>query len=147
MRDDSSRAINSLFGIAAVLGILLLLPGTALAVSVPRMSESAAIMPDAGADIAAIAGCALLEPAAGQAAQEGGPECENKDGSPRDCTASEEFLQCAADAHDAVDQCHEDARNFVDHAFCEFGWTIDAMACIADLTEEVTPFLDALTRK
>ena len=144
MRDRSSHAILSLFGIVAVNGILLGLPGAAHGASAPPpLSDNAAFMPDMVADIVAEMSCALVETVA--VAQDPPEEqddsgCTNQDGSARECTTSENLKQCAEDARDAYDQCMGDARDFLDRLACRLGIGIDAAGCVSEgLTETILP--------
>ena len=140
MRDCSSHAIRSLFGILAVNGILLVLPGAAHGASAPAPTGgSADFMPHVVADVAADLGCVLAETVAvvQDTPGEGGSECKNQDGSPRECTPSENLKQCAADAKDAVAQCHEESRYWPDHVFCEVGWAGDVLACMNEFRKEM----------
>ena len=136
MRDKSSYAINSLFGIVAVNGILMLLPSSAFGASAPEaLSDGAAVMPKAVAVVAESLGCALPETAA--VAQ----ECKNQDGSERECTPSERLGQCADDAVDAVEQCIKGSRGPLGRVGCEVGYVIDLAACLGEVVDEaIKPF-------
>lgn len=145
MRDRSSHAIHSLFGVVAVNGILLLLPGTAYGASAPSPpSDGAAFMPHMVAAIAANLDCALVETAAiaqQPPEEQGGSGCTNQDGTPRECTASEEVGQCAENARDAYEQCKKEAKGFAGRLACRVGLGIDALACIAEgALETILPF-------
>ena len=139
MRDKTSYTLNTLLKTVAVNGTLLLLPGAAFAASAhetPR--DGGALVPDAVVDFA-IPGCALLDLAAEsqEPGGEGGPECKNKDGTPRECTPSENLDQCGRDAVDAVRQCREAADTFMGDVFCELGYAGDAAACWREFMEEL----------
>ena len=138
MRGKTSHTLKTLFKMVAVNGTLLLLPSAAFAAPAHEpLSDGGALLPDAVLDFAAIPGCAVPDPAAksqeppgsGGGGQEGGPECENEDGSPRECTPSENLDQCGRDAVDAVRQCNDAARNIFDRTVCEFGYAGDVAAC------------------
>lgn len=143
MRDRSSHAILSLFGIVAFNGILLLLPGAAHGASAAPPSDGAGLTPHLVADIAASLGCAMVETVAvAQDPPEGqdGSECTNQDGSGRGCTPSENLKQCAADISDAYEQCMGDARNFLDKISCGLGLGIDGVGCVAEgVVETILP--------
>ncbi len=148
MRDKFSHAIHSLFGIVAVNGILLILPGTAYGAFAPRPSDGTAHVTHLDVDIAANLGCALTETVAvSQDPSEGqdGPGCTNRDGSARECTPSENIRQCADDLRDAFDQCMEDARDLLDRIACGLGAGIDGVGCVAEgLTDTVLPIKKVL---
>ncbi len=143
MRDRSSQAILGLFGIVAVNGILLVLPGAAFGASVPEPpSRDSDTLPHMVADAAANLECALAETAA--VAQdppgEGGSGCQNQDGTPRECTASENFKQCVDDSQDAFAQCLEDADGWVGKIACGVGAFLDSAECVGEgLTDTVLP--------
>ena len=141
MKDKICYTLNTLFKIVAVNATILLLPSAAFAASAHEPSrEGGSLAPDAVVDFAAMPSCALPDPAAKSQdppAGEGGPECQNEDGSPRECTASETLNRCGRDAVDAVRQCHKAARTFVDHGFCELGYAADIVACWNDFMEEL----------
>ena len=144
MREKSSYAINSLFGIVAVNGILMLLPSSALGASAPEApSDGRAVMPNAVAvaDVAVSLGCALPETAAVAQDSEDGPKCKNQDGSERECTPSERLGQCADDAVDAVEQCIKGSRGPLGRVGCEVGYVIDLAACLGEVVDEaIEPF-------
>ena len=100
-------------------------------------------MPDLAAGIVAEMGCALVEAMA--AAQdppedEGGSGCKNKDGTPRECTPSENFNRCMDDVQDAYDQCVAQERGLLGEIACGLGFAIDAVGCVGEgLVETVLP--------
>lgn len=146
MRDMRSYTIHALFGIVAVNGTLLLLPGDAFAASAHEPAgEGGVLATDAALEVASSLDCALLESTAasqepggeGGEGGEGDPECKNKDGSPRECTPSENLAHCGADARDAVGQCNDAAKTTMARVFCELGYAADAAKCWKGFLEEL----------
>ncbi len=58
-------------------------------------------------------------------------ECSTANGEVRDCTASEELIQCWENGADAFHQCREDVTGFWSWLGCWAGWEIDFYACAA----------------
>ncbi len=142
MRYKSPQAINSLFGIVAVNGMLFLLPGAAFGASASELpSDGKALVPGVVADVAVSLGCALPEVAAAARESQEGSECENQDGSDRGCTPSENLQQCTDDAVDAVEQCIAGARGLLGRVGCEVGYVIDMAACLGEVVQvAIKPF-------
>lgn len=64
-------------------------------------------------------------------------DCVSQAGTPRDCTASENFRQCLGNARDAFAQCRGNAGSFWGRWGCEIGYETDQVACGASLIREV----------
>lgn len=60
-------------------------------------------------------------------------ECQNKDGTARECTPSENATQCLDNANDAHSQCLDRAGSKWDRGSCHIGRGIDGVACAAGL--------------
>lgn len=58
-------------------------------------------------------------------------ECYTMYGSPRECTPSEQFDRCLANADDAMAQCG--GRTFFSRAGCGMKWGVDRASCGVDL--------------
>lgn len=64
-------------------------------------------------------------------------ECHTMDGSPRECTPSEEFQQCVDNAEDAFAQCENSrSRTYLNKVGCSLSWAIDRASCSVDLVRE-----------
>lgn len=60
-------------------------------------------------------------------------ECQNQDGTERNCTPSENVAQCQADADDAHSQCLSNAGNMWERGSCHIGRGADGVGCAAGL--------------
>lgn len=60
-------------------------------------------------------------------------ECQNQDGTDRECTPSENARQCLDDANDAHAQCLDEADGAWDRGGCHFGRAADGVGCAAGL--------------
>ena len=63
-------------------------------------------------------------------------ECQNQNGTERECTPSEEFRQCVAGAEDAFDQCigsYGSSYSYFELSGCSLSWVIDRGFCSVDL--------------
>lgn len=58
-------------------------------------------------------------------------ECQNQDGSERECTVSENATECLDNANDAHAQCLGDASDRWARGSCHIGRGIDGVACAA----------------
>lgn len=85
-----------------------------------------------------IAGLAVPDMSAGRDLH--AQECTDSTGDERDCTGTEEFWQCIADAHDAYAQCKDSADGFGDRVICFIAWDLDKAACWSDLFDAISPF-------
>jgi hypothetical protein len=57
----------------------------------------------------------------------------NQDGERRDCTATERFSRCAANAVDSKDQCYEDqGGNWFLRRACDAYFIVDVGSCMKD---------------
>lgn len=64
-------------------------------------------------------------------------DCQNKDGTSRACTPSENATQCQAAANDAHSQCLDNARGAWQRGSCHIGRAFDGVDCAIDLGREV----------
>ena len=64
-------------------------------------------------------------------------ECQNRDGTSRACTPSENAEQCRADADDAHAQCLGRSNNKWGRGSCHIGRGVDGVACAAGMVGEV----------
>ena len=60
-------------------------------------------------------------------------ECQNRNGSGRNCTPSENARQCIADADDARDQCLSNSQGGLARGGCHIGRRIDGVGCAVGL--------------
>ena len=60
-------------------------------------------------------------------------ECQNRNGTSRRCTPSENAAQCRADADDAHAQCLDKAKGAWQRGSCHIGRGADAVGCAAGL--------------
>lgn len=60
-------------------------------------------------------------------------ECQNQDGTARNCTPSENAAQCQADADDAHAQCLDNANGMWQRGSCHIGRGFDGVGCAAGL--------------
>ena len=59
-----------------------------------------------------------------------GTDCQMQDGTPRDCTPSEEIGACMNNGVDAYDQCRSSGGSW-NWVVCTDGWEIDFYSCLA----------------
>ena len=64
-------------------------------------------------------------------------ECENQDGTPRDCTPSENARECVANANDARDQCIDASDGAWARGGCHIGRIGDGIGCAAGFVGDV----------
>ena len=64
-------------------------------------------------------------------------ECQNQDGTDRECTPSENARQCVANANDARDQCLESAEGKWARFDCHLGRVVDQVGCSAGLARDL----------
>ncbi len=60
-------------------------------------------------------------------------ECQNRDGTARECTPSENYGKCQAAADDAHAQCLEDANGAMQRGSCHIGRGVDGVGCAIGL--------------
>lgn len=56
-------------------------------------------------------------------------ECENLDGTPRDCTPSENWRTCRSNARDAYHQCYRGAKSGWGRFGCAMAYDLDTGSC------------------
>ena len=64
-------------------------------------------------------------------------QCQNQDGTPRDCTPSENATACLEDANDAHAQCLDQAASRWARGSCHIGRMFDGIGCAFDLASEI----------
>ena len=64
-------------------------------------------------------------------------ECQNQDGTDRECTPSENARECLANASDAHAQCLDAAEGFWQRVDCGIGRAVDHIGCSAGMFEEM----------
>ena len=60
-------------------------------------------------------------------------ECQNQDGTDRECTPSENARECVANANDAQAQCLDNSEGRWARGGCHVGRAVDGVACAAGL--------------
>ena len=60
-------------------------------------------------------------------------ECQNQDGTDRECTPSENARECLANADDAHAQCLDNSDGLWARGGCHFGRAVDGLGCAAGL--------------
>ena len=63
--------------------------------------------------------------------------CMNQDGTPRDCTASENWGHCVDGARDAYNQCWDGTSNWFVRLGCAAGYDLDIGACHAGFVKDI----------
>ena len=64
-------------------------------------------------------------------------ECQNRDGTERECTPTENWRKCKNNARDAYHQCYREAGSGLGRFGCAMGYDLDTGACHKDFVEEV----------